>query len=46
VFRCGYLIFSQEGSPTDLEDGKNYKELYRTISTAVKNKRRCQGICS
>ncbi len=46
IFRCGYLIFSQEGSHSDLDDGKNYEELLRVITTAVKNKRRCQGLCS
>ncbi|CAF3659097.1 unnamed protein product [Adineta steineri] len=44
--RCGYLIFSQEYPDSNLSDGKNYQELLRVITTAVKNKRRCQNVCS
>lgn len=46
IFRCGYLIFSQDGSKANLENGKNYQELLRILTTAVKNKRRCQALCS
>ena len=46
VFRCGYVIFTQDKSNSDLENGKNYQELIRVITTALKNKRRCQGLCS
>ena len=46
IFRCGYLIYSQEDAQKDLENGKNYQDLLRVITTAVKNKRRCQGLCS
>jgi len=46
LIRCGYLLFNQDGSNIDLENGKNYHELLRVITTAVKNKRRCQGLCS
>ena len=45
-FRCGYLIYSQEHSHSNLDDGQNYRELLQVIKTAVKNKRRCQNLCS
>ncbi|UJR27387.1 hypothetical protein I4U23_008677 [Adineta vaga] len=44
--RCGYMIYTQEYPNSDLDNLKNYEELLRIITTAVKNKRRCQNICS
>lgn len=40
------MIYSQEDAQTNLENGRNYQDLLRVITTAVKNKRRCQGLCS
>ena len=48
IFRCGFLIFTQSDPQSDLNDEKNYQELLRVLTTAVKNrnKRGCQGLCS
>ncbi|CAF3323128.1 unnamed protein product [Rotaria socialis] len=44
--RCGYLVFAQERSNSNLQDGKNYKELVRNIKLAMRGKRRCERLCS
>ncbi|CAF3895775.1 unnamed protein product [Rotaria sp. Silwood2] len=44
--RCGYLGLTQEHPNSNLSDGKNYRELLQHIKTTVKNKRRCQRLCS
>ncbi|CAF0808827.1 unnamed protein product [Rotaria sordida] len=44
--RCGYVGFTQEHPNSNLEDGKNYRKLLQYIKTAIKNKRRCQRLCS
>ncbi|CAF0758734.1 unnamed protein product [Adineta ricciae] len=44
--RCGYLIYTQEHPNSNLDDVSNYQDLLRIITTAVKNKRRCQNLCS
>ncbi|CAF0775738.1 unnamed protein product [Didymodactylos carnosus] len=44
--RCGYLQFSQHHPDSLLENPKNYQLLLNQIYSAVKNKRRCQKLCS
>lgn len=45
-FRCGYLIFAQEHPNTNLEDARNYQDLIRNVKTALRQKRRCERLCS